>query len=402
MQSFLTLLGLSDTLGQLAWALITVPVLIGAYAYVGYPALIWCLSRFRRPWVLPAEPTSWPMITMTLPVYNEERVLRDRIENLLALDYPVDRRQILVLSDASTDSTDTIAKSFEDRGVQLHRLPKRAGKSAAENAALPLTRGEIIVNVDATTKIYPQSLKALVRAFADPLVGVASGRDVSLQAADADANGGESGYVGYEMSVRRLETRWFGIVGASGCFYGIRKSIYDGNFPLPLSRDFASAIMAQEHQLRAVSVEEAICGVPRVPSLKVEYRRKQRTMHRGLMTLWYKRHLMNPLVHGRFAFMLLSHKLARWLVYPSLVLSVSGMFLLPLRAPAMVLVLAIAAGFVAAGWYAMRQPPERALPRVLSLLGFLVASNIAGLRAWWQLLDRGDQDAVWEPTRRTA
>ena len=366
-----------------------------------YPALLYLVTRGRPAWLLPPEPETWPMITITLPVYNEERVIRQRLENLIALDYPADRRHILVLSDASTDRTDEIAGEFAASGVEVYRLPVRAGKSAAENAAFRLLRGDIVVNVDATTRIYPKSLKALVRAFGDPTVGVASGRDVSESVSESDANSGESGYVGYEMWIRQLETRWHSIVGASGCFYGIRRSVYDGNFPLALSRDFASALMAHEHGFRAVSVDEALCGVPRVSSLMVEYRRKIRTMHRGLETLRFKRHLLNPFQHGRFAFMLLSHKLSRWLVYPAIIPAIAGMLFLPFEWPWAALLLPIAAALLFIGWRAMQDVSGAQRSKGVALLGFLVASNVAGLLAWLKTMQPA-QDGTWEPTRRTA
>src|SRR5437868_1711472 len=161
----------------------------------------------------------------------------------------------------------------------------------------------------------PNALKALVRPFADPTIGVASGRDVSIGTAARESSRGESQYVGYEMWLRALETRLGSIVGASGCFYGIRARIYESSFPEELSRDFASALMARAHGLRAVSVDEAICYVPRASALRSEFRRKVRTMARGLETLWRWRRMLNPVRYGSFAIMLLSHKLCRWLVY---------------------------------------------------------------------------------------
>jgi len=172
-----------------------------------------------------ADPEQWPLVTITLPVYNEENRLRRKLDELLQLDYPSDRRHILVISDASTDGTDDIAREYADRGVELLRLSRRGGKSAAENAAGAALRGEIVVNSDATVQVPPQAFKPLIRAFQDPTVGVASGRDVSIGAVEKEANGGEQGYVGYEMWVRALETRAGSIVGASGCFYGIRREI---------------------------------------------------------------------------------------------------------------------------------------------------------------------------------
>lgn len=384
-----------------ALSLVASPIATFAYAYLAYPAILRVIAAARPRRKTFGDPTSWPLVTITLPVYNEEHRLRRKLDELLQLDYPAERRHILVISDASTDGTDAIAREYADRGVELLRLPTRGGKSAAENAAGAALRGEIVVNSDATVQVPPQAFKPLIRAFQDTTVGVASGRDVSIAAVEKEANGGEQGYVGYEMWVRALETRAGSIVGASGCFYGIRREIYDSAFPAELSRDFASALMARENGYRAVSVDDAICYVPRTKSLDSEFRRKIRTMARGLETMWFKRHLMNPLRHGFFAFALLSHKLARWLVYATLPLAVIGLALLApsSRLAAALLTLTILTTLV--GLLPLWWPSEREVPRPLALLGFVVASNIAGVAAWLRVLRR-EHTAFWEPTRRTA
>src|SRR5690606_16822661 len=99
----------------------------------------------------------------------------------------------------------------------------------------------------------------------------------------------------YEMWVRRLETRISGIVGASGCFYAIRAHLHRVHLKDSLSRDFAAALIAREHGYRSVSVDDAVCYVPRAPSLHREYRRKVRTITRGMETLHNRGHLLNPL-----------------------------------------------------------------------------------------------------------
>jgi cellulose synthase/poly-beta-1,6-N-acetylglucosamine synthase-like glycosyltransferase len=385
----------------LASILVAAPVLAFAYAYAGYPLILWVLARrTHRPPPL-GDPAQWPMITITVPAYNEEARLRATLESLLRLDYPVDRRQILVVSDASTDRTDDIATEFAPRGVDLLRLPGRRGKTAAENAAGRILRGDIVVNTDASVRILPHSLKALMRAFQDPTVGVASGRDVSAGAEALEGNGAESGYVGYEMWVRSLETRLGGIVGASGCFYGFRREIHDTSFPDALSRDFACALIAREHGLRAVSVDDAVCVVPRTTSLGAEFRRKIRTMSRGIETLWYKRHLMNPVRHGAFAAMLLSHKLARWLVYLALPGALVGLLLLSTEFPLAALVLALIVLGCALGVLGMRWPAGRRVPLFVAVPGVALASNLAGVLAWLRVLRR-EHSAHWEPTRRPA
>jgi cellulose synthase/poly-beta-1,6-N-acetylglucosamine synthase-like glycosyltransferase len=387
---------------RLGLLLVAAPVALFAYAYVGYPALLWLAARRRRPAAAPPSPAEWPMVTITVPAYNERHSIARTIEQLLALDYPADRRHIVVISDASTDGTDDVVAAFADRGVELLRLPARGGKTVAENAAWTRLRGDIVVNTDATTRILPGSLKPLVAAFGDPTVGAASGRDVSVGAAIAEGNGGEAGYVGYEMWVRSLETRLGSIVGVSGCFYGIRRALYDPDFPSALSRDFGCALSVRERGYRAVSVDEALCLVPRARTLQAEFRRKVRTMHRGLETLGHKRALLDPRRYGSFAWMLASHKLCRWLVPLTAPLALVGLGVLSVVShPAAAVLLAIVLTGMALGAVGMGWPAGRHLPRILAIPAFLVASNVAGVLAWIQTA-RHTESPIWEPTRRPA
>ena len=387
------------------------------YSYVGYPALLKLLSLGRRAGSAPPRPASplsdLPLVSITIPVYNEAAVIADTLECILGLDYPVDRLQIVVVSDASTDGTDDIVARWASRGVELLRLPHRAGKTAAENAARPRLKGDIVVNTDASVRIHPRAVRALVAALADPTVGVASGRDVSVDRLDGAANRstqGERTYVGYEMWVRDLETRVSGIVGASGCLYAIRAKLHREAVPENLSRDFAAALMARRHGLRAVSVLEAVCYVPRSASLRQEYRRKVRTMARGLRTLWHMRALLNPVRYGWFAWSLASHKLCRWLVPWSLAGTVAALVALAERssgaagggagAGAALVSLGGVLLLAALGW-AWPDGGGRPLPRLVALPAYVVSGMIAGLQAWVVALG-GDRTAVWEPTRREA
>ena len=383
----------------LALILLGIPATALAYAYVVYPAALWGLTRLLKPAATSPAPWEWPPITITVPVHNEKHIIRSTLEHILSLDYPADRRHVLVISDASTDGTDAIAAEFAGRGVELIRLPVRRGKTSAENAAAAHLRGAIVVNVDATARPARDALRALVAAFADPAVGVASGRDISVGDQDDRSGVGESKYVGYEMWVRTNETRLGSIVGASGCFYAIRRSLYEGQFPEELSRDFASALIAREHGFRAVSVDAAACAVPRAKSLDAEFRRKARTMQRGLATLWYKRQLLNPMKHGRFAVMLFSHKLCRWLVPLTLPLGVLGLAMLATAWRFAAVVLGAAAVLVAISAVARRRAPSSGVIRGLAVPSYVVMANVAGILAWWDALRR-ERQAMWEPTRR--
>jgi cellulose synthase/poly-beta-1,6-N-acetylglucosamine synthase-like glycosyltransferase len=383
----------------LALVLVALPLAMFVYSYLLYPVILWGLGKLRPEPQSWADPAEWPAVSISLPAYNEEQSIRRTLDSLLAIDYPADRRQILVISDASTDRTDAIAAEYRDRGVSLLRLATRSGKTAAENAAGPHLTGDIVVNTDATIRILPNALRPLVRVFQDPSIGVASGRDLSVGDITTEANEGESGYVGYEMTVRAMETSLGGIIGASGCFYAIRRALHTSLFPEALSRDFAAALISREHGFRAVSVDEAVCLVPRSASLRSEYRRKVRTMARGLDTLWYKRHLLNPFVHGSFALKLISHKLCRWLVFFTIPGALIGLGILAIDYPVARVFLALALLGIVAGQLAFGATVRGAVPRPVSILAFLYASNLAGVLAWIKAL-RGERNPIWEPTRR--
>ncbi|MEX2375269.1 MAG: glycosyltransferase family 2 protein [Dehalococcoidia bacterium] len=369
------------------------------YTYAGYPALLALLSQLRRQPSAEAASADWPLVSISVPAYNEETQIRELIKSLLALDYPRDRLQILIVSDASSDGTDDIVREYADKGVELLRLEERGGKTRAENAAVEHLRGDIVVNTDASIRIRPDALKPLIAAFQDLGVGCASGRDVSVGADETSGNVGEGGYVGYEMWVRDLETRAGGIIGASGCFYAIRPELHRLPLPGELSRDFAAALHTHEHGFRAVSVPDAVCYVPRAPALRKEYRRKVRTITRGMRTLWHKRALMNPVRHGRFAWKLLSHKVCRWaLPWAAMAAFVALGVLAPLHAVAAltfgagVLLLVLAT----LGWVMAERP---SVPKVFSIPAYLVAGNLAAAHALVRAV-LGGGDALWEPTRR--
>jgi hypothetical protein len=202
------------------------------------------------------------------------------------------------------------------------------------------------------------------------------------------------------MRVRNLETAAGGIVGASGSGYAIRIDLHRHPVRPDLSRDFSAALTAHRHGFRAVSVDSAICYVPRTASLRREYRRKVRTISRGMDTLAFNGDLLNPGRHGTFAWKLLSHKLARWLVPVAAVPALFGLMLLAQRHNwSRWLLVAAAVGAIGAVIGAI-WPDEHRLPPILPrrIIGALSA-NLAVVHATWRFF-RGHKDHVWEPTRR--
>jgi len=377
------------------------------YSYALYPLLLLLFARLGRARTVHRDaPQVWPRISITLPAYNAEQTLRPVLEALVRVEYPADRRQILVVSDGSTDGTDTLVREFAPQGVELLRIEGRLGKTEIENRAMSALTGEIIINTDASVTVRPDAVKRLVAALGDPAVGVASARDISVASVGATGDSSEAAYVGYEMWVRDLETALSGIIGSSGCLYAVRAELHRRVLPGHLSRDFSSALWARLNGARAVSVRDAVCFVPRAANMRIEYRRKIRTMSRGIQTLFFHSPLLNPFRYGAFAWMLWSHKLIRWLVPWALVggtvSAAAAMAMAPRVMPALapwsvagLTAIGLSLAAAAAGWWWPTAHP----PRAASAAAYLVSGTVAGLVAWIRAL--ADQRApVWEPTPR--
>jgi hypothetical protein len=200
------------------------------------------------------------------------------------------------------------------------------------------------------------------------------------------------------MWLRDLETQVGTIVGASGCFFAIRRAIHDEPLPPELSWDFASTLVARQRGYRSVSVPAAVCVVPRTVEMRTELRRKSRTMARGLSTLFHFRSLMNPFRYGGFALMLISHKLLRWVPFLLAPLAIGALGVLAAQTRIAAVVLVVLSVGAIGGLSAIRYRSTIGW-KPLALAGFVVASFTAGFLAWYDAL-RGVRMITWNPTPR--
>ena len=358
------------------------------YAYLGYPAALVALALVRdRP--VRRSPVQ-PAVSLIVTAHNEERRIRQKLENTLGQDYPAARLEIIVASDCSTDRTDAIVGEYAGR-VRLVRAAERRGKEAAQQLAVQAATGEILVFSDVATALAPDGISRIVQSFADPSVGCVSSVDRFV---DADGTvSGEGAYVRYEMFLRALETRVNSLVGLSGSFFAARREVCR-NWAADRQSDFNTLLNAVALGQRGV-LDTASAGYYRnIVDDRREFQRKVRTVVRGIAVLVASAHMLNPLRYGLFAWQLASHKLCRWLVpFAMLTALVTNVVLAPRSAlylAALLAQLAFYAAAVAGRWAGLA---------ILKLPAYLVVANLAVLTAWLRYL-RGERITTWTPSER--
>jgi cellulose synthase/poly-beta-1,6-N-acetylglucosamine synthase-like glycosyltransferase len=290
--------------------LFLVSVAVLAYVLVGYPLLLRLLVAIRGPRTV-QQADILPGVSFIISAYNEAAVIRGKLENALAFDYPSAKREIVVISDCSDDDTDEIVKGFADRGVGLVRTPAREGKTAGLNYTIPNLTGEIVVFSDANAMYEPDALRMLVRNFADPTVGYVTGEARYLKTGEAAADVGERAYWGYEMQMKRLETQLGSMVGGDGAIYAIRRSLWR---PLPVDaiNDLLNPLQIVAAGWRGVYEPEAVCWEETAGGIRAEYRRRVRIVSRSWRAVFQAGSVLNPFAVGFFAWSLWSHKVLRW------------------------------------------------------------------------------------------
>ncbi len=366
------------------------------YTYAGYPLLVLLVSSLRSLNV--ARSAYEPVVSVIITAYNEERDLREKLLNTLALDYPADTLEVIVASDCSTDATDAIAREFASEGVRLHRQRERLGKTAAQNAAVELARGEIILFSDATTLYQPDVLRVMMPDFADASVGCVAGRLVYVDPAQTSVGHGARSYWNYETFLKKHESRACSLIGASGCLYAVRRAAYVPMYNEACS-DFLIATKMMEQGLRSVYEPDAVCTEETNRRTDKELRMRVRVITQTYTDLWRHRAMMNPFRSGFYAVQLFSHKVLRYLVPVFLLATLITSAILAPRswfyaaAFALQLLFYVMAAF---GWLLERAGSKRL--RLLALPHYFVLANAASMIAFYKFL-RGERYARWEPIR---
>jgi cellulose synthase/poly-beta-1,6-N-acetylglucosamine synthase-like glycosyltransferase len=297
---------------MLAWLFYT-PIALLAYQFVIFPLILFLFSRLRIEADYAEMPEDkLPSIAFVIAARNEEDVIAEKIENSLELHYPKDRLQIFVAANGCTDDTVSIVQSYADRGVILLEYGE-IGKTEAQNRAAKSCVQDIIVFSDANTPYAEDAVFELVKPFVDPLVGCVAGNHVYQDHGDSRSATEGFFWNRIETFYKRAESATGGAIGAMGSIYALRRELY---IPLPnnVVHDFWEPVLIAARGYRTVFGEFAVCYErAEDPDLKIEYQRKLRIVQQAFYSLVRYRWILNPLKYPRLSWLIISHKLMRWL-----------------------------------------------------------------------------------------
>jgi len=278
------------------------------HVYVGYPLSLFLIAGIiKKPWV---RSSITPSVTLLVVAYNEENVLRQKIENCLALEYPKSQLSILVCSDGSTDRTNEILGEYQDE-ICTACFPERSGKAAVIEKIGAEISSEIIVFSDANTFLQKNAIEKLVRNFADDSIGAVSGK-VTLVSSETLHGKSERWYYRYEWNMHSLESVIHTQIGVDGAMYAIRRDCFPKHLGYFVNDDFYIGFRVALRGMRVVFDEEAQGSESSEGTLKSEFFRKIRVTSLGVksflnLDFWPK--LSQPFL----LFQLVSHKILRWL-----------------------------------------------------------------------------------------
>ena len=371
-------------------------ILAICHAYFGYPLLMIALRRVKECKKINRSKI-FPYISVVIPAYNEEASIRSKLENILLSDYPRDKMEIFVTSDASSDRTDNIVKNFEGKGINLYRLKKRGGKIAAYRGILPKLNGEIVVFTDATSMLKKDAISNLISNFSDQTVGCAGGLLLYVNPDKAFVGEGESKYWDYEKRVRLYESELCSLPSVSGTLYAIRKNLYPIDMKDDLADDLIAPIKVFKAGYRTVLAKDAICTEYTTLNVKEDMAKRMRITIQNIRGIIDQLDILNPFKYGLFSLIILSHKVFRLLVpvfllllfATSLILSYSSSFFL------VILISQVMFYIVGLLGYLLKQGIKLKIVNAIFYFCLVNFSILLGIIKFFT----GEKVKIWEPIR---
>lgn len=292
------------------------------YTYIGYGMLLWVVLKLKRTFgrkelepILPLDDNLLPKVTLMICAYNEEDVVKEKMENIRQIEYPKEKLCVMWVTDGTTDNTNELLSAYEE--VKLVFSPERRGKAAAMQHGLKENKAEFVVFTDANTMLNAGSIREIVRLFMKKDVGCVSGekRVASREAGQAAAEG-EGLYWKYESTLKRWDNEIYSAMGAAGELFAVRMSVYEEAPSNALLDDFMISMLILKKGYKIAYTSKAYACEYGSANMEEESKRKRRIAAGGLQSCWWLRTLMNPFKYPKVSFQFVSHRVLRWSITP--------------------------------------------------------------------------------------
>ncbi|MBR4566193.1 MAG: glycosyltransferase [Prevotella sp.] len=293
------------------------------YTYLGYGILLFLLLKLKQLFckkeqkaVLPADESQFPDVTLMICAFNEEEIIKEKMENIRQLDYPKDKLCVMWVTDGSSDHSNELLSEYGDE-ITLVFSPERRGKAAAMQHGLQVNKSEYVVFTDANTMLNPGSIKEIVRLFMREDVGCVSGeKRVAARHEGQAAAEGEGIYWKYESTLKRWDSALYSAMGAAGELFAVRMSVYEAAPSNALLDDFMISMLILKKGYKIAYTSDAYAMEYGSANMEEESKRKRRIAAGGLQSIWWLRSLMNPFKYPITSFLFVSHRVLRWSITP--------------------------------------------------------------------------------------
>lgn len=372
------------------------------YTYLGYGILLYLMVKVKRLFVKPETlrlPQPLPEATLLIAAYNEEDIVRSKMDNCHRLDYPADKLRLTWITDGSNDHTNERLAEYPEATVLFQ--PERQGKTAALNRAIQYINTPYVIFTDANTMLNEGAIKEIIRLFADPKVGCVAGeKRVEIQA-EQGATAGEGLYWKYESALKQMDYQLYSAVGAAGELFAVRTSLFERMPQDTLLDDFILSLRIAMKGYKIAYSKDAYAVESASLNMKEEEKRKVRISAGGLQSVWRLRGLLNIFRYGILSFQYISHRVLRWTLTPLVLFA-----LLPLNIllactgdTAYIAILLAQLAFYLMGYVGYKMEQRQVRNKLLFVPYYFLFMNINVIRGY-AYLSKHKGTGAWEKARR--
>ena len=292
------------------------------YTYIGYGMVLYMLLKVKQLFcrkkaqpVLPENPEAYPEVTLMICAYNEEDIIKEKMENIRQLNYPKDKLCVMWVTDGSNDHSNELLAQYDD--ITLVTSTERKGKAAAMQHGLEVNKAPFVIFTDANTMLNTEAITEIMTLFLHEDVGCVSGeKRVAARHEGQVAAEGEGMYWKYESTLKQWDSDLYSAMGAAGELFAVRMSCYKPAPSNALLDDFMISMLILRNGHKIAYTSKAYAMEFGSASMHEESKRKRRIAAGGLQSVWWLRDMMNPFRSPIVAFQFVSHRVLRWSITP--------------------------------------------------------------------------------------